>query len=146
MSHSNMASLLTGSVCLIDSIFNIQLTARKKKKKTMLYVVWSIMIFMENVLSLTPTTKIMSIRKWFEPRSNIPWLKKIIWVTGVLLLVTDLSTRKFWRWLLHGLSKCQSLTKVLLRTPITQMIFFNQAKIMSVIYEMDTYHCILWPG
>ena len=50
----------------------------------MLYLVWSIMIFMENVLSLTPTTKIMSIRKWFEPRSNIPLLKKIIWVTGVL--------------------------------------------------------------
>ena len=24
------------------------------------------------------------IRKWFEPRSNIPWLKKIIWVIGVL--------------------------------------------------------------
>ena len=50
----------------------------------MLYLVWSIMIFMENVLSLSLTTKIMSIRKWFEPRSNIPWFKKIIWVTGVL--------------------------------------------------------------
>ena len=24
------------------------------------------------------------IRNWFEPRSNIPWLKKIIWVIGVL--------------------------------------------------------------
>ena len=24
------------------------------------------------------------IRKWFEPRSSIPWLKKIIWVIGVL--------------------------------------------------------------
>ena len=24
------------------------------------------------------------LRKWFEPRSNIPWLKKIIWVMGVL--------------------------------------------------------------
>ena len=24
------------------------------------------------------------IRKWFEPRSDIPWLKKIIWVIGVL--------------------------------------------------------------
>ena len=42
------------------------------------------MIFMENVLSLTPTTKIMSIRKWFEPRSNAPWLKKIILVTRAL--------------------------------------------------------------
>ena len=28
--------------------------------------------------------KVSIIRKWFEPRSNIPWLKKIIWVTGVL--------------------------------------------------------------
>jgi len=26
-------------------------------------------------------------RKWFEPRSNIPWLKKIIWVIGVLRTV-----------------------------------------------------------
>ena len=24
------------------------------------------------------------LRKWFEPRSSIPWLKKIIWVIGVL--------------------------------------------------------------
>ena len=24
------------------------------------------------------------LRKWFEPRSNIPWLKIIAWVTGVL--------------------------------------------------------------
>ena len=24
------------------------------------------------------------VRKWFEPRSSIPWLKKIIWVIGVL--------------------------------------------------------------
>ena len=33
-------------------------------------------------------------RKWFEPRSHIPWLKKIIWVIGILrlLLVTNIST------------------------------------------------------
>ena len=31
-----------------------------------------------------------------------------------------------WRWLPHRLSKRQSLTTVLLRTPITQMIFFNE--------------------
>ena len=24
------------------------------------------------------------LRKWFEPRSNVPWLKMIVWVTGVL--------------------------------------------------------------
>ena len=47
----------------------------------------------------------LMIRKWFEPRSNIKWL---------------------WRWLRHRLSKRQSLTTVLLRTPITQMIFFSQ--------------------
>ena len=28
--------------------------------------------------------EIRIIRKWFEPRSSIPWLKKIIWVIGVL--------------------------------------------------------------
>ena len=32
------------------------------------------------------------------------------------------------RWLPHRLSKRQSLTTVLLRTPITQMIFFSQGK------------------
>ena len=31
-----------------------------------------------------------------------------------------------WRWLPYSLSKCQSQTTVLLRTPITQMIFFNK--------------------
>ena len=36
------------------------------------------------------------------------------------------TTTWLWRWLPHRLSKRQSLTKVLLRTPITQMIFFNQ--------------------
>ena len=35
-------------------------------------------------------------------------------------------TTWLWRWLPHRLSKRQSLTTVLLRTPITQMIFFNQ--------------------
>ena len=35
------------------------------------------------------------IRKWFEPRSNLPWLKMIIWVTGVLrrtVVAIDVST------------------------------------------------------
>ena len=27
---------------------------------------------------------LLFVRKWFEPRSSIPWLKKIIWVIGVL--------------------------------------------------------------
>ena len=34
------------------------------------------------------------------------------------------------RWLPHRLSKCQSQTTVLQRTPITQMIFFNQGTLL----------------
>ena len=36
------------------------------------------------------------------------------------------TTTWLWRWLPHRLSKRQSLATVLLRTPITHMIFFNQ--------------------
>ena len=35
-----------------------------------------------------------------------------------------------WRWLLHRLSKRKSQTTVLLRTPITQIIFFNQGMLL----------------
>ena len=35
-----------------------------------------------------------------------------------------------WRWFPHRLSKRQSLTTVLLRTPITQVIFFNQRMLL----------------
>ena len=130
---------------------------------------------------------VIIIRKGFEPRSNISWLKKIIWVIGVLgrTVVSDWCftnlwgsqlrqsqvvvlvswkfknpayqfknpahqensktplTRVFefstntttwlWRWLPHRLLKCQSLTTVLLRTPITQMILFNRGIIIIVI-------------
>ena len=38
------------------------------------------------------------------------------------------TTTWLWRRLPHRLSKRQSITTVLLRTPITQMIFFNQGK------------------
>ena len=37
---------------------------------------------------------------------------------------------KVWRWLPHRLSKCQSVTTVLPRTPIIQMIFFNQSMLL----------------
>ena len=68
----------------------------------------------------------LMIRKWFQPNSNnIPWSKKIIWVIGVLrrTVVCD--------WCFdneppHRLRKRQSQTTVLLGTPVTQMIFFNQ--------------------
>ena len=51
-------------------------------------------------------------------------------------LCWDLSVKGFWiftwlwRWLPHRLSKRQSLTTVLLWTPITQMIFFNQGMLL----------------
>ena len=45
----------------------------------------------------------------FQPTKTITWL---------------------WRWLPHRLSKRQSLTTVLLRTPITHMIFFNQGMLL----------------
>ena len=38
-----------------------------------------------------------------------------------------------WRWLPHRLSKRQSQTTVLLRTPITQMIFFNQGSFLKLV-------------
>ena len=40
------------------------------------------------------------------------------------------TTTWLWRWLPHRLSKRQSLTTVLLRTPITQKIFFNQGMLL----------------
>ena len=49
-----------------------------------------------------------------------------------------------WRWLPHRLSKRQSLTTVLLRTPITQMIFFNQGMLYSWVQTifLFTYLCL----
>ena len=82
-------------------------------------------------------------------------IEKISWVIGVLrithfptpTLSTDQSNRSpgflsfqltmtttwLWRWLPHRLSKRQSLTTVLLRTLITQMIFFSQG--MTLFYN-----------
>ena len=42
----------------------------------------------------------------------------------------DLQVTWLWRWLPHRLSKCQSPTTVLHRTPITQMIIFNQGMLL----------------
>ena len=110
------------------------------------------------------------IRKWFEHRSNIPWLKKITWLVGVLrrTVVGDWcfdnlcrshfqsqvkdcfwrlrfqqpvqkpSSTWLWRWPPHLLSKHQSPTTVLFRTPITQMVFFNQGTNHSFWLSMRT--------
>ena len=73
------------------------------------------------------------LRSWFEPRSNIPWLKKIIWVIGVLRTTVVCDSEDGCR--MHRLSKRQSQTTVLLRTPITQMIFFNQGYFLLSSYR-----------
>ena len=64
---------------------------------------------------------------------SLDWKRSSGWLESWegLLLVTNVSTtcaEAIFRvkWLPHRLSKRQSLTTVLLRTPITQMIFFNQ--------------------
>ena len=49
---------------------------------------------------------------------------------GFLNFQLTQTTSWLWRWLPHRLSKRQSLTKVLFRTPITQMIFFNQGMLL----------------
>ena len=68
-------------------------------------------------------------------------LKKIIWV---MLLVTDVSTtcaEAIFRVCTCTLSKRQSLTTVLLRTPITQMIFFNQGMLL-----LGSKHFLIFKG
>ena len=70
---------------LPNSTFNIQLTnCTKKEKKNNALPCLKYHDLHGKCPFADPTTKIMSIRKWFEHRSNIPLLKKIIWVTGVL--------------------------------------------------------------
>ena len=60
---------------------------------------------------------------------------------SICLLANDVSTTCaeatwLWRWLPHRLSKRQSLTIVLLRTPINHMIFFNQGIISNVCQHL----------
>ena len=89
--------------------------------------------------SLLPVSSVViMIRELF-----VPWLKKIIWLTGVRRTVVgdwrfeDLCGSHLqsqvidwlWRWLPHR-SKRQSPTTVLLRTPVTQMIFLNRGMLL----------------
>ena len=91
----------------------------------------------------------------------IPWLKKIIWVIGVPVKdccywltfwqpvrkpsSESSTTTWLWRWLAQRLSKRQSITTVLLRTPITQMIFF-QSRYATPGFKPFSYpsYCYLW--
>ena len=55
-----------------------------------------------------------------------------------------------WRWLPHRLSKRQSLKTVLLRTPITQMIFFDQGMLLLLgsnhflIISLSCFSSFFW--
>ena len=55
------------------------------------------------------------VRKWFQPGSTL-----IEWSSGCGQVTW------LWRWLPHRLSKHQSPTTLLLRTPVTQVIVVNQ--------------------
>jgi len=51
-----------------------------------------------------------------------------------------------WGWLPHGLSRCRSLTAVLLRTPVTQIIFFNHGMLLlgsNHFLKNNNYHYVL---
>ena len=70
----------------------------------------------------------------------------IYWPIKSLTKVFELSTLTntttwLWRWLPHRLSKRQSITTVLLRTPVTQMIFFNQGLFIMLSRVCDS---IIW--
>ena len=66
-----------------------------------------------------------------KKNNYFPWLKKIIWVIGVLrrTVFGDWSFDNLCRSP-HRFSKRQSPKAVLLRTSITQMIFFNQGMLL----------------
>ena len=74
--------------------------------------------------------KLLDKKKSFDPRSNIPWLEKIISVIGVLRRIVG-------NWNFNFLWGSHLQSQVIVsfkfkhpgewaRTPITQMIFFNQ--------------------
>ena len=54
----------------------------------LIHISYTTFVFVSQVKSiciqLLTYLVIQFVRKWFESRSNIPWLKKIIWVIGVL--------------------------------------------------------------
>lgn len=95
----------------------------------------------------------MHTKKYTERYKLYSWIKKDHlgdWSTEKrLLLVTDVLTRSgeaiyrvkwLWRWLSYKLGcrkLCQSPTTILLRTPVTQLIFLSQGKIVIIgMHEM----------
>ena len=127
-----------------------------------------ILAFIVEFISINPITttmQLVKLKNWtssssrqrvvfhFDKRQQSwkPWLKKTIWVIGVLrrTVVSDwrfdnlCGSHLQRRWLPHRLSKRQSLTTVLLRTPITQMVFFNHGMLLlgsnHFLIELETF-------
>ena len=63
---------------------------------------------------------------WLEPWEGLLFVTDVSITCAEAIFRVKWSITWLWRWLPHRLSKCQSPTTVLLRTPVTQMITFNQ--------------------
>ena len=72
------------------------------------------------------TQKLISVDKHSNDLSQWQWNHKTRSFFGFLVVVFSW----LWRWLVHRLLKHQSLTTVLFRTPINQMIYFNQGMLL----------------
>ena len=72
--------------------------------------------------------QVVLLRMAFRARKALGTFEKR--APGFLNFRLTNTTTWLWRWLPHRLSKRQSITTVLLRTPITQMIFFNQGMLL----------------
>ena len=80
------------------------------------------------------------VRKWFEPRSNIPWLKMIIWV----------AVKWLWRCLPYRLLKYQlprwSFSIKVGRIVVGINVFFSQKLFLgSTFWRNGTALLPLWP-
>ena len=81
---SIVLSKLQQNICFVDRIQSTPLNGPRKVLNVTSQLQSLQMQANTNLKSAPSTPTVFLLRKWFEPRSNIPWLKKIIWVIGVL--------------------------------------------------------------
>ena len=109
---SGSSSISIARLCFSISVINFKSSllfsfCKKMVNLKKAHLLREVKLFDSNLLTL-----------WSLTLSSLP-LQSI----RILRQACDLTV---WRWLRHTLSKGQSQTAVLLRIPITQMIFFNQ--------------------
>ena len=109
-----------------DCLQSEMLGSYNKKRKTpcLLFILQS--IYLHNLSPHMSSQPITS--RTYLPTATTLSIDQSNRSPGFLNFQLTNTTTWLWGWLLHRLSKCQSLTTVLLRTPITQMIFFNPGK------------------